>query len=262
MAERRMFAKSIVLSDAFLDMPLSARCLYFTLGMMADDDGFVGSPKAIMRQCGASQDDMAVLLQKRYVLGFESGVIVIKHWRMNNYLQSDRKKNTTYVEELETLMIDEKGAYTEREKDMYTKCIQNVYTGKDSIGKDRLGKDSVVTPKDRASNLSNYNHLKETEKDEYITYIVNHTELDDAVCLWMQYKDEKKPHSQNHYADTGMVSLLKKIYKMALDYGVAPVIDTIETSMGNNYQGIVWDRMQKQTKSQTLADKWGLNNDT
>ena len=127
MAERRMFAKSIVLSDAFLDMPLSARCLYFTLGMMADDDGFVGSPKAIMRQCGASQDDMAVLLQKRYVLGFESGVIVIKHWRMNNYLQSDRKKNTTYVEELETLMIDEKGAYTEREKDMYTKCIQNVY---------------------------------------------------------------------------------------------------------------------------------------
>ena len=150
---------------------------------------------------------------------------------------------------------------------MYTKCIQNVYTGKDSIGKDsigkdRLGKDSVVTPKDRASNLSNYNHLKETEKDEYITYIVNHTELDDAVCLWMQYKDEKKPHSQNHYADTGMVSLLKKIYKMALDYGVAPVIDPIEMSMGNNYQGIVWDRMQKQTKSQTLADKWGLNNDT
>lgn len=77
MAERRMFAKSIVLSDAFLDMPLTARCLYFTLGMVADDDGFVGSPKAIMRQCGASQDDMMVLLQKRYILAFDSGVIVM-----------------------------------------------------------------------------------------------------------------------------------------------------------------------------------------
>lgn len=113
MADRRMFAKSIVLSDAFLDMPMSARCLYFTIGMLADDDGFVGSPKSIMRQCGASQDDMLVLLQKRYVLSFESGVIVIKHWRMNNLLRSDRHKDTTYLEEMSTLAIDDKGAYTE-----------------------------------------------------------------------------------------------------------------------------------------------------
>jgi len=138
MAERRMFAKSIVLSDAFLDMPMSARCLYFTLGMLADDDGFIGSPKSIMRQCGASQDDMSILLQKRYVLAFESGVIVIKHWRMNNYLQNDRHKSTTYLEELDTLTIDNKGAYTEADK----LCIQNVYTGKDSIGKESKGKDS------------------------------------------------------------------------------------------------------------------------
>lgn len=144
MAERRMFAKTIVLSDAFLDMPLSARCLYFTLGMMADDDGFVGSPKAIMRQCGASQDDLVVLLQKRFVLGFESGVIVIKHWRMNNYLQNDRKKDTTYLEELAALDIDKNGAYTEHDKSMYTKCIQNVYTGKDSIDKVSIDKVSIV----------------------------------------------------------------------------------------------------------------------
>lgn len=139
MAERRMFAKSIVLSDAFLDMPLSARCLYFTLGMLADDDGFVGSPKAIMRQCGASQDDMVVLLQKRFILAFESGVIVIKHWRMNNYLQNDRHKQTTYIEELATLDIDKKGAYTEKNS-MYTECIQDVYTVKSSIGKVSLDK--------------------------------------------------------------------------------------------------------------------------
>lgn len=113
MAEKRMFAKSIVLSDAFLDMPLSARCLYFTFGMLADDDGFVGSPKAIMRQCGASQDDLAVLISKRYVLAFESGVIVIKHWRVNNYLRQDRHIQTTYIEELQSLSTDPKGAYIE-----------------------------------------------------------------------------------------------------------------------------------------------------
>ena len=146
MAERRMFAKSIVLSDAFLDMPMSARCLYFTLGMLADDDGFVGNPKSIMRQCGASQDDMAVLLQKRYILGFETGVIVIKHWRMNNYLQNDRHKGTTYIEELSTLTLDKKGAYTEADKPMYTECIQTVYTGKDSIGKDSKDNNKRFTP--------------------------------------------------------------------------------------------------------------------
>ena len=136
MAERRMFAKSIVLSDAFLDMPMSARCLYFTMGMLADDDGFVGSPKSIMRQCGATDDDMKILLAKRYVLGFESGIIVIKHWRMNNYLQNDRHKTTTYLDEFATLSIDNKGAYTEKNNS----CIQNVYTGKVSIGKYSIDK--------------------------------------------------------------------------------------------------------------------------
>lgn len=146
MAERRMFAKSIVLSDAFLDMPLSARCLYFTLGMLADDDGFVGNPKSIMRQCGASQDDMLTLLQKRYLLSWDSGVIVIKHWRMNNYLQNDRHKSTTYLEELSTLEIDERGAYTEKKNTMYTDCIQNVYTGKNSIDKNSIGKNNIFKP--------------------------------------------------------------------------------------------------------------------
>lgn len=113
MAERRMFARSIVESDAFLDMPLSARCLYFALGMDADDDGFVGNPKSVMRQASATQDDLKLLITKRFILSFESGVIVIKHWRINNYLRNDRYKPTTYVEELKTLGLDDKGAYTE-----------------------------------------------------------------------------------------------------------------------------------------------------
>lgn len=137
MAERRMFAKTIVTSDAFLDMSLSARCLYFTLGMFADDDGFVNNPKSIMRQVGASQDDLNLLLLKRFILAFDSGVIVIKHWRIHNYIQKDRYKESKYIEEKATLMIDEKGAYTE--------CIHNV-SNLDTqvrVGKDRLVKDSL-----------------------------------------------------------------------------------------------------------------------
>ena len=141
MAERRMFAKTIVLSDAFLDMPLSARCLYFTLGMFADDDGFVNSPKGIMRQAGCSEDDMKVLLSKKFLLAFENGVIVIKHWRINNYLQKDRYTPTKYGDEKATLSLDENGAYQTAKalpEPMYT---QEVYT-QDRLGKDRLVKDT------------------------------------------------------------------------------------------------------------------------
>ena len=138
MAERRMFAKTIVLSDAFLDMPMSARCLYFTLGMLADDDGFVNAPRSIMRQCGASDDDIKLLISKKFVLVFDSGVIVIKHWRINNYLQKDRINPTKYIEEKAMLSIDEKGGYHRNDTDVYT----TVYT-QDSIGKDSIGKVSI-----------------------------------------------------------------------------------------------------------------------
>ena len=112
-----MFAKSIVLSDAFLDMPMSARCLYFTLGMLADDDGFVNAPRSIMRQCGASDDDMKILLAKKYVLLFDSGVIVIKHWRINNYLRNDRYTETWYTEEKARRMAEPYGIDIFRLKD-------------------------------------------------------------------------------------------------------------------------------------------------
>lgn len=141
MAERRMFAKTIVTSDAFLDMPLSARCLYFTLGMFADDDGFVNNPKSIMRQVGASPDDLNLLLVKRFILAFESGVIVIKHWKIHNYIAKDRYKETKYIEEKSTLMLDEKGAYTECIQDVYQMDTQ-VRLGKVSKGKVSLGEGS------------------------------------------------------------------------------------------------------------------------
>ena len=90
MAERRMMSKTIVFSDDFLDMSLSARCLYFTFIAVADDDGFINNPKSIIRQCGAATDDLRLLITKNYVIPFDSGVIVIKHWKLHNYIQSDR----------------------------------------------------------------------------------------------------------------------------------------------------------------------------
>lgn len=112
MAERRMFAKTIIDSDAFLDMPLSAQSLYFHLAMRADDDGFVNNPKKVQRMIGASDDDCKLLIMKRFILAFESGVIVIKHWRIHNYIQKDRYKATAYEDEKAQLIVKDNNAYT------------------------------------------------------------------------------------------------------------------------------------------------------
>ena len=144
MANKRMFCLDIVNSDAFLDMPLSAQALYFHLGMRADDDGFIGNPKSIQRLAGASQDDLMLLITKRFLIAFDNGVIVIKHWRMNNYIQKDRKKDTVYIELLNSLEVKENGSYTEKKK-MDTVCIQDVseMDSQNSIDKISIDKDSI-----------------------------------------------------------------------------------------------------------------------
>ena len=112
MPEKRMFTKKVTESDAFLEMPLSTQCLYFHLNMYADDDGFVNSPKRVMRNIGASEDDIKLLIAKRFILVFDSGVIVIKHWRMHNTLQNDRYHPTDYQEEFAQLGLKDNKSYT------------------------------------------------------------------------------------------------------------------------------------------------------
>lgn len=141
MAERRMFAKKITESDAFLDMPSSTQMLYFHLSMNADDDGFVNNPKKIQRMCGASDDDFKLLVAKSFVLLFDSGIIVIKHWKMHNYIQNDRYRPTDYVDEKSMLGLKKNKAYTLDENKMYTKCIQDVSVGKVRLGKESIGED-------------------------------------------------------------------------------------------------------------------------
>ncbi len=143
MAERRMFTKKITESDAFLDMPSSTQMLYFHFSMNADDDGFVNNPKKIQKMCGASDDDFKLLIAKSFIILFESGIIVIKHWKMHNYIQTDRYRPTDYVDEKSMLGIKSNKAYTLDVSKMDTECIQNGYIGKNSIGKVSIDKNSI-----------------------------------------------------------------------------------------------------------------------
>lgn len=109
---RRMFSSDIVSSDAFLEMPVSTQSLYFQLGVNADDDGFISSPKIIMKILGSSEDDLKILLAKKFLLKFENGIFVIKHWRINNQIRKDRYRESKYIREKELLFIRENGSYS------------------------------------------------------------------------------------------------------------------------------------------------------
>jgi len=134
MAERRMFSKSIVDSDFFLDMPISAQNYYFHLGIRADDDGFVGNPKKIARMINAGDDDKRILLAKKFIIDFASGIIVVRHWRIHNCIQKDRYKPTLFQEEKTLLSLDKSNVYI-----LDTESTQDVYTGK---GSEELGQES------------------------------------------------------------------------------------------------------------------------
>jgi len=142
MAERRMFAKTIIDSDAFIDMPLSAQALYLHLSMRADDDGFVNNPKRIQRMIGAADDDMKLLVAKSFLIPFENGIVVIKHWKVHNYIRSDRYTPTVYQEEKNLLTVEKSRVYTVG----IPSGIPNGYQMDTQyrLGKDRLGKDRLV----------------------------------------------------------------------------------------------------------------------
>lgn len=136
MARRRMFSLDVIDTDIFLEMPPSTQALYFHLGMRADDDGFVSSPKKIMSMIGCNADDIKLLIAKNFIIPFENGVCVIKDWNVNNYIQKDRYKETIYLNEFRLLKSDKNGVYQLSD----TECIQNVYNLDTQV---RLGKDSI-----------------------------------------------------------------------------------------------------------------------
>ena len=142
MAERRMFAKTIIDSDAFIDMPLSTQALYFHLSMRADDDGFINNPKKIQRMIGCADDDLKVLITKRFIIPFDSGIVVIKHWKIHNYIRGDRKKDTVYPEEMAQLVEKKNGAYSLVADEVSGKCLSSDSQVTDKC-QHRLGKYSI-----------------------------------------------------------------------------------------------------------------------
>ncbi|GDZ83152.1 hypothetical protein LCIT_03940 [Leuconostoc citreum] len=166
MAQRRMFSKKVTDTDTFLDMPLSTQALYFHLNMHADDDGFIDNTKTIQRMIGSSDDDRKLLVAKQFILPFENGVVVIKDWRVHNYIRKDTYNQTMYPNELEQLQINDSGQYERQDFAAYTerpRAVDETLT-QVRLGKDRLGKDS----KDILSGSDEPDHVPYKEIVDYL----------------------------------------------------------------------------------------------
>ena len=179
MAERRMFAKTIIDSDSFLELPATSQLLYFHLSMRADDEGFINKPKAIMKMIGARDDDMGLLIAKKFVIPFESGVVVIKHWKIHNYIRGDRLTETKYHDEKALLELDENNSYR-----LAGKCQSDVRQLSGDcptevrLGKDRLGKDKKT--------ISKHHH------GEYGNVLLTDEELEKLKARFTDYKERIK----------------------------------------------------------------------
>ena len=193
MAERRMMSKSIIKSDTFLDMPATTQNLYFHMLLDADDDGFINAPKSIMRMIGAKDDDMKVLTAKQFVIPFESGVVVIKDWKIHNYIQNDRYKPST-LPERNLLNIQKDKTYTLKNdvSSMDTKCIQPVSIGKDRLGKVRLGKDRIGKDRVGKDSIDTLCHVSHDDVDKSHVEIIEYLNLKTGS----KFKPTTKPYVQ------------------------------------------------------------------
>ena len=205
MAERRMFTQKIIDSDPFLDMPLSTQALYFHLNMRADDDGFVNNPKRIQRTIGASEDDLKLLVAKRFVIGFENGVIVIKHWRMHNTLRKDRYNPTQYQEEFALLDVKGNNAYTEKVAELPEPEIESVATtwqpsGNHLVTQDSIGKGSVVKVSlEKESEEKDIRH----KYGEYKNVLLSDSDLDKLKDEFPSDYQERIENLSAYIASTG-----------------------------------------------------------
>jgi len=221
MAKKRMFSLQIVDTDAFLEMPLSTQALYFHLVMRADDEGFIDNPKRIMRLIGCQDDEMKVLIAKRFILIFESGVIVIKHWLIHNTIRMDRFNQTVYTDEKSLLSIKENKAYTDNGNQLVTKWQPNgnqmetqVKLSKVKLSKDSKGKNKFLPP--TYEDVSNYCSERKNKVDpqkfidfyESKGWMVGKNKMKDwqaSVRTWE--KSEDKNSDEDDY-----INQLKKRY--------------------------------------------------
>lgn len=267
MAEKRMFSKQIIDSDTFLEMPLSTQALYFHLSMRADDDGFLNNAKKVMKIIGANQNDYDLLVAKSFVIQFPDGICVIKHWRINNYLRKDRYTETIYQEEKAHLTVQPNGRYSLRNS---TESLVDLPFGipvvdqsdtQNSIDKNREEKNSIdkynsvsVDTDDysytKNSNVSNLDHVLNNNVHPDSDYVLENKDLYQCLKEWMEYKDGKKPKSNNHYGtEIGLKKTITQFVFGYREYGIGALKKVVDESMTNNYSGVIWDRLSRLPKN-------------
>ena len=271
MAERRMFSKKVTDDDNFMSLSSSAQALYLHLCMSADDDGFCNQVTLCMFKAHASAQDLQALIDRNYIYQFETGVVIVKHWRVSNSLRKDRYIPTVFQEELSQLRISRAGTY-----ELKTVGCQMVATGlpdgcqavagrlpQDSIGKVSIGKGSIDN---KAGDIRKVDqNLKEDKTQKVIPPSVSpptalsilrsygfEKELESTVKDWLTYKHEKR----QDYKTVGLNALLKQISAAAETYGDDAVIQVIRNSMASNYQGITFDRLSKSGVRKTDRLSW------
>lgn len=252
MAEKRMFSKKIIDTDWFMDMPASTQNLYFHLSMRADDDGFIASPKRIIKLIGATEDDYKILIGKKFIIPFDSGICVITDWRINNYLRNDRYTETIYKEEKQSLILNKNGKYefgipngipigiptVSTEKNTYSNSKNYNYYNNNII-------EEEIKNKEEENNKIMLNEKKDYSKNDVLKEMLDKSDLSKEVKTalndWFCYKTERK----QRYTERGFSSLLTITKKKCLIYGDKAVIDLIEECEANQWVGIIWDKLNQ-----------------
>lgn len=247
-----MMTRKVTDDDHFINLSSSAQALYLHLSMSADDDGFCNQVSSCMFRAHASMTDLQALLDNRYLLQFESGVIVIKHWRMANSLRKDRYTPTRYKEEFAQLAVKDTGAYTLK-KDGCQMVANGLPDGCQMVAerlpqynssKDKISK--VNTSKERAAGKPR-TRMDKTERNlstlEALTGngVTIPEGIYPQVVEWLKYKGERG----DTYTERGLKALLKLITSYVDEYGVAAVSALIDECAGNEYRGIIWDKLTK-----------------
>lgn len=269
MARKRMFDLEVVDTDLFLEMPQSTQNLYFHLSMRADDDGFVSNPKKIIRTVGANEDDLKILFSKQFVIPFESGVVVIRHWKLNNYLRKDRYTETIYKEEKRMLREDENGVYNLDTSLGIPNGNQIATNGLHSIEKNSREKISI----DKSSSSVNNNlyNLEAEKLQEIMIETIGTTNINN-IKECMDYLD-KLPFELIEYALRKTARIERPswqytipILESYIDKGFETIDEVKADDLRHNNKNTVSEDTKKQeTKEERLERlkrEWGVEDET
>ena len=227
-----MFSKTIIDSDAFIDMPISARLLYYDLAMRADDDGFVNSPKKIIRMTRVSDEDLNTLKEKKFIIPFENGVVVIKHWKIHNYIRKDTYNETAYKEEKALLELDENKSYKLK-----------VTTSRRSVDEpstqDSIDKDSIAVKEITKTYEENIGMITPATADILFSYL---NDFDDYKIIVEAIKKSALANKRNTSYINGILKSWKnKGYKQLADTYEELQVRTASNNINEIVAGLEWN---------------------